>query len=440
MIFLHNVQFETACKASVLTLLITTLHTAHSAALFDSTDFNAVIEAEWAVTKNNSEKKSYNTQKSELIFAPEADISISDNTGLYVLGRLRVDAQNNISPDDSHQAELREFYIDSKLADTGFIVGKQQIVWGKADGLKVLDVVNPQDFREFILDDFDQSRIPLWSVNIETEFNNATLQLIFIPEQTYHKFADNNGIYQFTSPLIIPSTPPGADVIINPTVTPDRIFADADWGARISSFWHGWDLTLNYLYHYNDTPVLFRHINSTASGLEITINPEYKRSHLLGTTFSNSFGDFTLRGELGYSTDRYASTLNLSDSDGVIKTAELSYVLGFDWFGLRDTFISFQLFQTYLKNHPQGMIRPDRSTQTTFLIKNEYLNDTLSAEALLIHDVDIDDGLIRPKLNYELNNEIIISTGADIFYGNKNGIFGQFKDTDRIFFNITIGL
>ena len=54
--------------------------------------------------------------------------------------------------------ELREFYVDVDIHDHVLRVGKQQIVWGEADGLKVLDVVNPQSFREFILADFEDSR------------------------------------------------------------------------------------------------------------------------------------------------------------------------------------------------------------------------------------------------------------------------------------------
>ena len=38
-----------------------------------------------------------------------------------------------------------------------------------------------------------------------------------------------------------------------------------------------------------------------------------------------------------------------------------------------------------------------------------------------------------------LNDEINIYAGADIFYGNENGLFGQFKETDRIVSGIVIG-
>ena len=44
---------------------------------------------------------------------------------------------------DAADAELREFYLDGQVGRTFLRIGKQQIVWGQADGLRVLDVVNP---------------------------------------------------------------------------------------------------------------------------------------------------------------------------------------------------------------------------------------------------------------------------------------------------------
>ncbi|WP_043772935.1 DUF1302 family protein [Algiphilus aromaticivorans] len=64
----------------------------------------------------------------------------------------------------SGELALRELYADIYLGPLYLRAGKQQIVWGKADGLKLLDQVNPQNFREFILADFEHSRIPQWSL------------------------------------------------------------------------------------------------------------------------------------------------------------------------------------------------------------------------------------------------------------------------------------
>ncbi len=440
MIFLPSARYVAACEvlarsSLVLASLASPVANAETSnSLLDDSTLNMRIESEWAVlTKDAS------TQKLQLMIEPELETEIGEDASVTTIIRLRTDAKDNLSPGDHSQVELREFYLDTAIKDSIVILGKQQVVWGKSDGLKVLDIVNPQNFREFILDDFDQSRIPLWTVNAEIPINDVTLQLLLIPDQTYHEFATPGSSYQFTSPVIIPPTPASANVQIKPTITPDKVLQDADAGFRLSTFTHGWDLTFNYLYHYDDTPVLFRTINISASGPIINITPQYKRTHLIGGTFSNTFGDLTLRGELGYLTDKYISTINTLDTDGVVKTGEFKYVLGFDWYGFTDTLLSTQIFQTYLNKHETGMIQQQLNTQITFLIKQDYMNETLHAEILVLHDINYEDGMLRFKLTYEYNDEINIYVGADIFYGNEDGLFGQFNETDRVVSGVVVG-
>jgi hypothetical protein len=115
-------------------------------------------------------------------------------------------------------------------------------------------------------------------------------------------------------------------------------------------------------------------------------------------------------------------------------------VLGFDWYGFTDTLLSTQIFQTYLDNHKTGMIREELNTQITFLFKQDYMNETLHAEVLFLHDIDYEDGMVRPKLTYEYSDEVNIYVGADVFYGDEDGLFGQFKETDRFVSGIIVGL
>jgi len=411
-------------SATLLTSSMLLISTTVAAAV----DSAITIGNEWAYSTEAKQ-----TQKFETTVKPEIEIDLGRNARLTAIGRIRYDAKNQIDIDDDTDAELREFYVETAIGRSFLTLGKQQIVWGKADGLKVLDVVNPQEWREFILDDFDESRIPLWTVNAEIPINDVTLQLLWIPDQTYHKFAQQGDKYQFTSPLLVPLAPAaGVDTVFTPEERPSNTLQDTDWGTRLETFWKGWDLTLNYLYHYNDRPVLYRRLSITPSGAVATVTPRYARNHLIGTTFSNAFGNLTLRGEMGYSLDRNSSTNLSSDEDGVIKTDELAYVFGLDWFGLSDTLLSTQVFQSHLSNYRPGMIRKETETTLTFLARHDFLNQTVSAEMLWIHNLDFNDGLIRPKISYQLNDEVSLKFGADIFYGDQTGLFGQFKKNNRL--------
>ncbi|MCF6293123.1 MAG: hypothetical protein L3J04_07000, partial [Robiginitomaculum sp.] len=387
----------------------------HATAAIDSA---ITIDNEWAIGTESKQ-----SQKFETTIKPEVEIDLGRDAQLTVIGRIRYDAEDHIDVDDDTDAELREFYVETTIGRSFLTLGKQQVVWGKADGLKVLDVVNPQEWREFILDDFNESRIPLWTVNAEIPINDFTLQLLWIPDQTYHKFAQQGDLYRLTSPQLVPQVPAGVDVVFAVEERPNDTLQDADWGMQLSTFWNGWDLTLNYLYHFDDRPVLYRQLSLTPNGPVATITPRYERSHLIGTTFSNAFGNFTLRGEVGYSRDRYISTNSISDNDGVVKTNELAYVIGLDWFGFSNTLLSTQLFQSRLSNNDAGMLRDDRETTVTFLSRHDFINETLTTELLWIHNTDLDDGVVHPKISYQLDDEITIGIGADIFYGDKTGLF-----------------
>ncbi|MDJ0740420.1 MAG: RNA polymerase-associated protein rapA [Gammaproteobacteria bacterium] len=74
---------------------------------------------------------------------------------------------------------LRELYIDTTGFDWDFRIGKQQVVWGTADGIKLLDIINPTDFRELNQNAFEDSRIPVWMVNAERYIGErGNIQLI----------------------------------------------------------------------------------------------------------------------------------------------------------------------------------------------------------------------------------------------------------------------
>jgi len=62
---------------------------------------------------------------------------------------------------------LREAYIDTSYDDWLIRAGKQQVVWGTADGMKLLDNINPTDFTEMAQNQMEDSRIPVWMLNAE---------------------------------------------------------------------------------------------------------------------------------------------------------------------------------------------------------------------------------------------------------------------------------
>jgi len=74
---------------------------------------------------------------------------------------------------------LREAYMDTTVGDWNLRLGKQQVVWGTADGMKLLDMINPTDYSEMAQNQMEDSRIPVWMINAEKPLEDGgTFQFI----------------------------------------------------------------------------------------------------------------------------------------------------------------------------------------------------------------------------------------------------------------------
>ena len=70
---------------------------------------------------------------------------------------------------------LREFYVDATVPikddRLSIRLGKQQVIWGRTDLFRVLDIINPVDYsRNNIYDELEDIRIPMWILKTEYRF------------------------------------------------------------------------------------------------------------------------------------------------------------------------------------------------------------------------------------------------------------------------------
>jgi len=92
----------------------------------------------------------------------------------------------------SQQDFLRELYIDTTAGEEDEVslrIGKQQVVWGTADGMKLLDIINPTDYREMAQNSMDESRIPVWMINAETDLEDGSNLQVVISQPKENLFA-----------------------------------------------------------------------------------------------------------------------------------------------------------------------------------------------------------------------------------------------------------
>ncbi|MFQ5455927.1 MAG: DUF1302 family protein [Nitrospirota bacterium] len=410
------------------------------ARLMEDIEIDGYIENETAFRINNPQR----FRKVQNLLQIETRYQTGDIFELYGLIWLMYDAAYDIERDSFNEETinayqtnlrfkevLRELYLEIDTEMINLRIGRQQVVWGEAVGLRITDLINPQDFKEFILDDFIDSRIPLWMIRLEHNTDDLTIEALFIPDFEPNIPARSGSEWEMKSP------PPDPDITIirNDTIKPEDGLHNSEWGLRVSDYVAGWDISGIYFYTWDDTPTL--HANRI--GNKMIISPEHHRIHNMGFTFNNAFGRAVIMGELSYNIGRYFQTSSQNDPDGVVKKDFIFYMLGSDYTVSENLLINLQFIQRYILNHDKGLLEDRIQNIYSILLNTDFINETLKPSLLAIYDSNNKGLWIRPEIKYDYNDNTKLTIGADILEGDK-GLLGQFDNNDRIFVEVKYSL
>ena len=210
--------------------------------------------------------------------------------------------------DDRAGEIVRELYADIKTTYVNFRIGKQQVVWGESDGLRLMDCINPQDLRrEFNLRDSDEgyryTRIPLWLIQTSVfpkiePFGIRDLHFDFIVNPGKPKvnrleaYQSAGGVWAAAEPNL----PTGVRVQLA-NKDPHTNIKNAEFGVRMVGDLNGWLVTLNGFYGKQQDFVL----KPTGPNLvlptwdrrflQLNFNQEYAIRKLVGFTINKELTD-----------------------------------------------------------------------------------------------------------------------------------------------------
>ncbi|HUW23334.1 MAG TPA: DUF1302 family protein [bacterium] len=357
---------------------------------------------------------------------------------------------------------LRELYVDFLSDRLDVRLGRQQVVWGTADGVKILDAVNPTDMREFTLDDYADSRIPLWMVKLEyAPTVNGTFQCLFIPDFQANYIPPVGAPFTFRASVLgqasvvnwLINGPPGAKVSFHEEVKPDpwSDLSDTTIGFRWLDVLGGFEYTLNFLYGF-----YLPGANYSWFGPADTLNLQkrYERIYLYGASFTKALtkgalSGLTIRGEFAYIQDvptYYGTDGRVAGPP--VKLDNFNYVLGFDKSLVTNWLASLQFIQfitskaSYQGNSllfgPTLGPMDQVTTMLSLKLSTDFMHERLKPEVLVIYGLD-NDWKITPKVQFEILDSLVAVAGVHIFEGKPKNLYGQFAERDELFFELRFG-
>lgn len=348
---------------------------------------------------------------------------------------------------DSPVADIRELYLDLFTENMDIRIGKQFIVWGVLEGIRITDELNPLDFRELIMPDLLDYRIPLWSLKLDYYLANSSYELVWIPDIRFHKPAPRGSEWELLQRV------PG-------TEEPDTYnLENSEIGLKFSSSIHDTEVSLSYFWTWDDFPVIFREIDLDSSQ-EPKFFPTYTRIQMFGATFVKQLGARILKGEIVYVPDKYFGLRNdvdrnndrIVDSQGELQKKHIRWGLGLD-FNAWGADWSPAISQWIILDYDNGLIQDEFDTSLTLFARKPLPRHSAIFELLAIALVNLEELYLNPELTFEVTDHFQIATGLNLFFGDKSqfGVtpagnvnnlntveqraqfFGNFDDNDRVY-------
>lgn len=349
---------------------------------------------------------------------------------------------------DSPVAAIRELYFDLFTDNMDIRIGKQFVVWGVLEGIRITDEINPLDFRELILPDLLDYRIPLWTFKADYFGENNTYEFLWIPELKFHKPAPRGSEWELLQRV------PG-------TREPDSYkLRNSEVGVKVTGNYFDTEVSLSYFWTWDDFPVIFR--SERIDNLQDPeFFPTYTRIQMYGATFVKQLGARILKGEIAYVTDKYFGLKNnvdrnndgFLDSQGELQKNHIRWGLGldFNWLG---TDWSPAISQWIILDYDKGIIQDEFDTSLTLFARKPLPARSAVFELLMIGLVNLHELYINPELSFDITDHFQITSGLDLFYGDRSQLgvsasggaianlntveqnaqfFGNFNDNDRIY-------
>ncbi|QWD79930.1 DUF1302 domain-containing protein [Polynucleobacter sp. MWH-Spelu-300-X4] len=379
---------------------------------------------------------------------------------------------------------IREAYVTNTFkADGGDVflkLGKQQVVWGRTDLFRVLDVINPVDYsRNNIYDELQDIRIPMWIAQAEyrmgasENMQDRNLSVVWNFDQfrpnnlgqggTPNSILDAGNLFRGLRNCWVNGCTVGAFGADNPlggaafnfgpgqlgirnVDLPNWSLANTQLGIKFEGVTkEGLSFSLNGLTYRSQLPSLrggipvfdpfLTNTMSATNGAYVpAFDMVYPRVNLVGGSMDfqvESLGA-AMRLEGAYTRgEEFANTLN---SSMYSKNPVWRSVIGFD----RPTFVPFistertvlfsgQLFYQHIFNHqqeqrPWGMAgMPDWKDNAiaTLLMKAFLMNDRLSPEIIFARDFRAQANVIAPAVEWLYTDNLKLKFGANVKFGHE---------------------
>ena len=341
-------------------------------------------------------------------FALEVERRLSKGSKLHIDGTLRYDAAHSAKVD----VEIGELWWEKSISpEVDLKLGRQIVVWGKSESLRVVDVINPLDMREPGMVDIEDLRLATTMLKAgyyPESLSQWNFTLLAIPELRANKTAN------YGSDYYLAAAPP------LPSALPNDSLGNSEFAVAAHGVFSGWDLSLHAARVYDNA-------SYNKFGKQ-----EHARFSMVGISADVVLDSWLLSTELAQLQDVRYTPLPNSDQK------RIDGLLGVSYSGFKNTTISLERSLARIDNYDvvlaTGNVEKE-SWQTALRYTGEFMHSQLKLTMLMNRaGKNLDKGgFSRFSAEYELADGLNLTGGLILYHSAEKPPYSKYADNDKLF-------
>ncbi len=381
--------------------------------------------------------------QTQISLSLQFDAKLSDNWKLRISGDTFYDAIYDIKSNDyiddvtdeyKTQLKLNDAYIQGRVtSDIDLKVGRQIVVWGKSDSIRVTDVINPMDNRQPGMTDIEDLRLSVGMAKLDYYVGEWNLSGMIIGEsRTMIEAPARSEFFPVDNIFTVPGGVPDPFLELK---NPNSTWRDMQYAMALNGVFSGWDISF-YSAYVLDQRWHFKTQPSPTVPLA-SVKRVVSKVKMLGSAVNIAYGSWLLKGEVAYLD-------NLKFNTTTDEKQRLDTLLGFDYMGISDTVLSLEVVNRHIFDYEQQMQHQAdfvdmNEMQTAMRVTHSFLNDSLNANILLsvFGSSWENGGFTRAWLEYDVMDSVVANFGVVEYTGGEKPLMQANKDNDRLFMDIS---
>lgn len=314
-----------------------------------------------------------------------------------------------------NELELFDAYIEGGITeDIDVKLGRQVIVWGRSDTLRVTDILNPIDNRHPGMVDIKDLRLPVMMMKFDYYIgNNWRLTPIFILEQRFTKAPPFGSVFYPKNTLPKPR---------------NENYSNITYAVSLNAEFDNWDFSFY--------AAKLRNLDGYIEFSNLKAITKHELIEMQGYAFNYLKGSWLFKSELAYK-DGLKYTTAPSQ-----KFNSIEILFGIEYYGINDSVLNYDVSYKKIGNYESNLLsEPIPVEEETYhhvvRVRSEYKNSTIILNYLIfVEGIRFENGGYQKAwAELKIRDGLNLSIGVIDYIGGSK-YFDSISSNDIIFVDV----